>query len=230
MKSLDQTFAEYLTEVRQELTYAACAQKLDIAEFTLHRLTNGGHSATLAMVDHITNALGERASLSFDNGESSGSLALPKRVSKLNLTSTQDTSGPGSSSAGQGTAEIHRRADSEIASLRQQAASELVRRLKVVKQEIKTLEAQYAQLTGKPFPVESSSNRSEDAKPARKRLPPEEKAALVETVREILATNPNGTAIGELVWNTGESVGRYVRHCPRCRRKFPSRKLGRGIF
>jgi len=104
-------------------------------------------------------------------------------------------------------ADIQRKAEEEIQALRQQAVTEVVKRLSDVKQEIHALEGQYAQLTGKPFPTEAGHSSNNGAKSARKRLSAEEKAALVETVRGILAANPSGVSMGELVRTSGVSAG-----------------------
>lgn len=99
--------------------------------------------------------------------------------------------------------EIQRRAEEEIKAFRRQAVAEIVGRMSALKEELKALETQYAELTGKPVAVAEASV----AKATRKRLSGDEKAALVETLRAILARNPNGVSMGELVKEAGESVG-----------------------
>jgi transcriptional regulator with XRE-family HTH domain len=228
MKSLDQTFAEYLVGVRHDLTYAACAQRLDIAESTLYRLINRKQSATLAMVAHIATRLEERVSLNFGNEPGSGSRARTKYISKLNPA--PETLVLVSSPAIQRIAEIQSKADAEIAALRQQAISEIVRRLSEVNQEIRTLEAQYAQLTGKSLPSYAGYSEANGAKPTRKRLSPDEKAALVETVRDILAANPSGISMGELVRNAAESLSAVREALSKVQTKTTGQKAGTRYF
>jgi transcriptional regulator with XRE-family HTH domain len=230
MKSLDQTFAEYLIGVRHDLTYAACAEKLEVAESTLYRLINRKQSATLAMVAHIATRLGERVSLNFGYESGTGSRARTKLISKLNLQPAPETLALVSSPAIKRIAEIKSKADAEIAALRQEAISEIVKRLSEVKQEIRTLKGQYAQLTGKPLPGASSSSAVNEDKPARKRLSPDEKEALVETVRGVLAANPNGISMGELVRNSGESIGAVREALSKVQTKTTGAKSGTRYF
>lgn len=99
--------------------------------------------------------------------------------------------------------EIQRRAEEEIRAFRRQAVAEIVGRITALKEELKTLETQYAELTGKPV----AATEAPVAKATRKRLSSGEKAALAEKLREILARNPTGVSMGELVKEAGESVG-----------------------
>ncbi len=99
--------------------------------------------------------------------------------------------------------EIQRRAEEEIKAFRRQAVAEILARITSLKEELQTLETQYAELTGKPMAVAEVPA----GKVTRKRLSAVEKAALGEKLRGILARNPSGVSMGELVKEAGESVG-----------------------
>ncbi len=99
--------------------------------------------------------------------------------------------------------EIQRKAEEEIKSFRRQAVAEIVHRMASLKEELKMLEGQYAGLTGRSLVEEEAPA----VRANRRRLSNDEKAALVEKLREILAGNPTGVSMGELVKQTGESVG-----------------------
>jgi hypothetical protein len=79
--------------------------------------------------------------------------------------------------------EIQARADQEIRELRQQAISEVVRKLSEAKALVKELEAQYTQLTGKNLKGESV----ESARPARS---PKAELTSEKELVELLETAP----------------------------------------
>lgn len=99
--------------------------------------------------------------------------------------------------------EIQQKASQEIADLRQQAAAEILARVAALRGELDSLAVQYAALTEKPLP---GADTALEEKKSRRRLSTDEKAALVETVRNILAAKPQGAKMSEIVSEAGESV------------------------
>ncbi len=53
MASLDEAFAEFLSELRGKRSYKTLAEELGIAESTVNRLINGDQSATLQKIEEI---------------------------------------------------------------------------------------------------------------------------------------------------------------------------------
>lgn len=93
---------------------------------------------------------------------------------------------------------IQDRANKEIEALKQEAVTELVKKISGVKSELATLEAEYATLTGKTL-------KGEKAGGTRRRLSKEEKEALVATVSAIIKGAKEGIKMGDIVKAAGES-------------------------
>jgi flagellar biosynthesis chaperone FliJ len=94
---------------------------------------------------------------------------------------------------------IQDKASKEIEALKSEAISDVVRKLSEAKSVVSDLERQYEELTGKTV-------KGEKAGVTRKRLSKEQKEALVITVGEIIKGAINGTSMGEIVKQAGESA------------------------
>lgn len=93
---------------------------------------------------------------------------------------------------------IEEEAAKKIAALKADAVSEVVKKISEAKAVLAALESEYSSLTGKDL-------KGEKVAGTRRRLSPEEKTALAETVKSILKSNKNGMKLGALVEQTGES-------------------------
>jgi len=102
-------------------------------------------------------------------------------------------------SAIQKIAAIQDKANKEIEALKQEAISELVKKMAAVKGELAALQAEYESLTGKPAKEGKTGGN-------RKRLSADEKAALLLRVSEIIKNARDGISMGEIVKQAGESV------------------------
>jgi hypothetical protein len=92
--------------------------------------------------------------------------------------------------------EIEENAATQIASLKAQALSEIVKKLAEAKTAVAALEKEYEELTGKTVT---------GAKAPRVRLSAEESAALVVKVGEIVKSAKDGISMGEIVEKAGAS-------------------------
>lgn len=95
-------------------------------------------------------------------------------------------------------AAIEAEAKSKIEALKQEAISEIVRKIATVKSELASLEAEYSSLTGKTL-------KGEKVEGTRRRLTREEKAALIAQVTSIVSAAKDGVSLGEIVRQVGES-------------------------
>ena len=93
---------------------------------------------------------------------------------------------------------IQDKANKEIEALKQDAVSELVKKMAAVKSELAALQAEYEVLTGKPA-------KEGKAGGTRKRLSVEENAALIVTVTDIIKASTDGISFGEISKAAGES-------------------------
>jgi len=95
-------------------------------------------------------------------------------------------------------AAIQDKAAKEIETLKSEAISDISKKLSEAKAVVTELENQYFDLTGKNLKGEKGK---------RVRLSPEQKAALVITVGEIIkSTKDNGISMGNIVKQSGESA------------------------
>lgn len=104
-----------------------------------------------------------------------------------------------STSALEKIAAIEAEAKNKIEALKQEAISEVVRKIAALKSELAALETEYSSLTGKTL-------KGEKVAGTRRRLTREEKAGLVETVTSILSSSKDGVSLGEIVRQVGESA------------------------
>ncbi len=96
-------------------------------------------------------------------------------------------------------AAIEADAKNKIEALKQEAVTELVKRIAAAKSELAQLESEYAALTGKTLTGEKATF-------SRKRLSTSEKAALVETVTGIIKASKEPLSFGDIASRTGESA------------------------
>lgn len=93
---------------------------------------------------------------------------------------------------------IEEEAQKKIAALKQEAVTELVKKIAEAKAVLSSLEAEYSSLTGKDL-------KGEKATGTRRRLSAEEKAALAERVKEAIKNHKDGVKLGKVVEELGES-------------------------
>lgn len=96
-------------------------------------------------------------------------------------------------------AAIEADAKNKIEALKQEAVTELVKRIAAAKSELAQLESEYAALTGKTLTGEKATF-------SRKRLSTSEKVALVETVTGIIKASKEPLSFGDIASRTGESA------------------------
>jgi hypothetical protein len=93
---------------------------------------------------------------------------------------------------------IEEEAQKKIAALKQEAVTELVKKIAEAKSVLSALEEEYSSLTGKTL-------KGDKVPGTRRRLSPEEKAALAERVKEVVASHKDGVKLGKVVEELGES-------------------------
>jgi len=96
-------------------------------------------------------------------------------------------------------AAIQAKADADIAALKQQAVSDLARKLSEARELVKSLESQYESLTGKTVSGEKAGG-------TRRRLTSEQKEVLTSRIKAILESSRGGIKLSALVAQTGESA------------------------
>lgn len=96
---------------------------------------------------------------------------------------------------------IQLEAEQKIAALKQEAITELVKKIAETKAELAALEEEYTALTGRNLKGEKADNEGK-----RIRLSEEEKAALTVSVTEILKEATSGIKFGEIVSKTGAPI------------------------
>jgi hypothetical protein len=90
----------------------------------------------------------------------------------------------------------------KIDALRSQAVSEVVKRIADLKAQLAEVEAEYTSLTGRDLRGEKAPGKEAGT---RRRLSNDEKAALAQSVLASLKSTKEGTKLGALVTQLGES-------------------------